>query len=102
MAARFLVCRPSFPGVFKRLGVPLLLTFALTFEDGLDELPDIVALLEHGHQRFPLKGSAGFTAEVLKHAADAGEWATVLPNLGEHVVQPLQMPVPVARMIGDN
>ena len=53
-------------------------------------------LLSNGSKNLPLEGRAGLAAEVLQHAADAGERATVLPDLGENVVEPDEMPVPIA------
>ena len=96
VTAWLLVRRPAFTGLLQRLGVLLLLALLPTFEDRQDVFPGVLALVEHRHENLPLEGGAGFAAEVLKHAADAGERATVLPDFRENVVEPDEMPVPIA------
>ena len=56
--------------------------------------PCVIALVHQWNQDLTLERRARFTAKVLKNATHAGEWPTILPDLGQYIVQPKQMPVP--------
>ena len=53
-------------------------------------------LFSSGTRTCTLERRTRFAAKVLQHAADAGERSTILPDLGQHIVQPKKMPVPLA------
>ena len=95
VAARLLVSRPA----LARLLQPALYRFSSHFWR-----PSRIAwtysqafspLFSSGTKTCRWKAVPPLAAEVLKHAADARERPTVLPDLGEHVVEPDEMPVPL-------
>ena len=60
-------------------------------------LPGIQGTACHWGQHSPLVGSTFGEAQVLQHAADAGEGAAPHPDLGQRIIQPFQSAVPVTR-----